>query len=464
MSRMQKCLAGVVAVCAVFFLFVVIRVGIAKPNDTSVKAAAISHENYAHLGKAAYRDAYPLEYNSYMKNNLTDPSPTGYGGSMPENSYLIIEPEIMENFKGYKFSVQYDVARGHTYAGVDQINSKRIPPQKGNCIACKGSWMYDKWFKESGWEFASKPFAEATPPYTDKDTVEGTDLYFGCSSCHDPDTMELRVYQQGFVDSMARRGIDVNNAPHNDKRAYVCGQCHNEYYFMAEDGRVNHPFDNGWNPEQEFQFYQSGQAGAFKQDWVHPDSKTPMLKAQHPDFEIWIDSVHGENGVTCVDCHMPFMRENGKKYTSHWMTSPLKTTESSCLKCHDESKEVLIARVKTIHDNNFKLQRIAGMTVAQAHLTVKAAMDAGATDEQLAAARLKLREAQWYWDWISAENGNGFHNPDKCMRVSGLAIDLAHQVIEEVNALVKGTVLPLPAQLPPPPEGTKAYINGQWTM
>ena len=247
--------------------------------------------------------------------------------------------------------------------------------------------------------------------------------------------MELRVYQQGFVEAMARKGIDVNNAPHNDKRAYVCGQCHNEYYFTAEDGRVNHPFDNGWEPEEEFQFYQSGQAGAFKGDWMHPDSKTMMLKAQHPDFEIWATSVHAENGVTCVDCHMPYMRKDGKKYTSHWMTSPLKTTQESCLKCHDESAETLTARVKTIHDNNFRLQRIAGNTVAKAHLAVKAAMDAGATDEQLANARLKLREAQYYWDWIAAENGNGFHNPDKCMRVSGEAIDLAHQVIEEANSL-----------------------------
>ena len=71
----------------------------------------------------------------------------------------------------------------------------------------------------------------------------------------------------------------------------------------------------------------------------------------------------------------------------------------------------------------------------KANLAVKAAIDAGATEEQLAATKLKLREAQFYWDWIAAENGNGFHNPDKCMRVSGEAIDLAHQVIEEANSL-----------------------------
>ena len=440
MSKLQKYLAGIAFLCVVFFGFVIVRVGIAQPNDMKVKKAEISHENYAHLGKAAYKDAYPLEYESYMKNSMGGASPTGYGGSDPGLSYIEMQPEILENFKGYKFSVQYDVARGHVWAGVDQLNSKRIPPQKGNCIACKGSWMYDKWYKESGWEFASKPFADATPPYTDKDTVEGTDLYFGCSSCHDPDTMELRVYQQGFVDSMARRGIDVNNAPHNDKRAYVCGQCHNEYYFMAEDGRVNHPLSEGWEPEEQFQFYQSGKAGAFQQDWIHPDSKTPMLKAQHPDFEIWTTSVHADAGVTCVDCHRPYMRDNGRKYTSHWMTSPLKTVEESCLKCHDESKEILIARVKTIHDNNNKLQRIAGQTCAKAHLAIQAAMNAGASDDQLAPIRLKMREAQWYWDWVAAENGNGFHNPDKCMRISGKSIDLAHQVIEDANALIKGSL------------------------
>ena len=411
--------------CVVFFGFVVLRIA-AAPNDSSVKLAKIPEDKK--LTTEAYKDAYPLEYESYMKNNMGGASPTGYGGSDPGVSYLEMQPEMLENFKGYKFSIQYDVARGHTHAGEDFLATKRLPGQKGSCITCKGSYMYDVYFKQSGWDYASKPIDEVKAPI-------GEDEWFGCSSCHDPDTMELRVYQQGFVEAMARRGIDVNNASHNDKRAYVCAQCHNEYYFMSEDGRVNHPWDNGLEPEDEFRFYQSGQAGGFQQDWIHPDSKTKMLKAQHPDFEIWATSVHADNGVTCVDCHMPYMRKDGQKYTSHWMTSPLKTIQESCLKCHDESPETLTARVKTIHDNNYKLQRRAGQAVAKAHLAIKAAMDAGVPDEQLMGARLKLREASFYWDWIAAENGNGFHNPDKCMRVSGEAIDLAHQVIEEASAL-----------------------------
>lgn len=425
MSKLQKIIAGICAVCVVFFGFVVLRIA-AAPNDSSVKLAKIPEDKK--LTTEAYKDAYPLEYESYMKNNMGGASPTGYGGSDPGVSYLEMQPEMIENFKGYKFSIQYDVARGHTHAGEDFRATKRLPGQKGSCITCKGSYMYDVYFKQSGWDYASKPIDEVKAPI-------GDDEWFGCSTCHDPDTMELRVYQQGFVEAMARRGIDVNNASHNDKRAYVCAQCHNEYYFMSEDGRVNHPWDNGLEPEDEFRFYQSGQAGGFQQDWIHPDSKTKMLKAQHPDFEIWATSVHADNGVTCVDCHMPYMRKDGQKYTSHWMTSPLKTIQESCLKCHDESPETLTARVKTIHDNNYKLQRRAGQAVAKAHLAIKAAMDAGVPDEQLMGARLKLREASFYWDWIAAENGNGFHNPDKCMRVSGEAIDLAHQVIEEANAL-----------------------------
>lgn len=429
MSKLQKILAGIAAVCVAFFGFVVVRIG-AAPNDDSVKLAKIPKDQQ--LTRDGYKDAYPLEYESFMKNNEMHPSPTGYGGS-DKVDHLKEQPEALENFKGYKFALQYDDDRGHTYAGIDILESKRRPGQKGSCIVCKGSYMYDVYFKESGWDFATKPFDEIAAPIKD-------DEWFGCSSCHDPETMDLRVYQQGFVEAMSRRGVDISKASHNEMRAYVCGQCHNEYYFAKEDGRVVEPWDNGFDAEEIYQYYQDGHAGGFTQDWIHADSKTPMLKAQHPDYETWQDSIHAMNGVTCVDCHMPYMRKDGQKYTSHWMTNPLFTPQESCQKCHQESAETLTKRVKTIGDNTFKLQRIAGQTVAKAHKTIKAAMDAGATDEQLSAARQTLREAQWYWDFVAAESSMGFHNPDKQMRVLGLAIDKAHTAIAQTNAVVKGSL------------------------
>lgn len=132
------------------------------------------------------KDAYPLEYESFMKNNEMHPSPTGDGGS-DKVDHLKEEPEAVQNFKGYKFAIQYDDDRGHTYAGIDILESKRRPGQKGSCIVCKSSYMYDVYFKESGWDFATKPFDEIAAPIKD-------DEWFGCSSCHDPETMELRVY------------------------------------------------------------------------------------------------------------------------------------------------------------------------------------------------------------------------------------------------------------------------------
>ena len=172
------------------------------------------------------------------------------------------------------------------------------------------------------------------------------------------------------------------------------------------------------------------------------------MKVQHPDFECWSNSVHADAGVTCVDCHMPYMRKDGQKYTSHWMTHPLKHIEEGCLKCHDESAEVLTARVQTINDNTFKIQRIAGETTARAHKTIQAAKAAGATDEQLANARQLVREAQWYWDWVAAENGMGFHNPDRILRTLGLSIDAAHRAIESALVATKGdyTLEPLPTE------------------
>ena len=141
MSSKQKIIAGVAGVCALFFGFVAVRIG-AQPNDASMKLVQISKENNAQIGKEAYKDAYPLQYNSFMKNNIESPSPTGYGGSMEGNSHLEHQPEMVENFKGYKFAIQYDDDRGHTYAGYDLLHTKRLPGQKGSCIVCKGSYMY----------------------------------------------------------------------------------------------------------------------------------------------------------------------------------------------------------------------------------------------------------------------------------------------------------------------------------
>lgn len=254
-----------------------------------------------------------------------------------------------------------------------------------------------------------------------------------CANCHDPATMDLRVINPAFLEAMNRRGIDVSKASRQEMRSYVCGQCHAEYYFEPGSSRVVFPWDRGLTPPAMYEYY-AGKPNGFLQDWRHPDSQAAMLKAQHPDFETWSQGTHGRAGVSCADCHMPFMRDNGQKYSSHWVTSPLKHLQASCRTCHTQTEEWLSERVKSAQDQTWQLLHTAGLTIAKAHAaTGSAAARPSADPAGLAKARELIRQAQWYWDMVAAENSMGFHNPTGSLNVLGQSIDLAHQAIDSAN-------------------------------
>ena len=52
-----------------------------------------------------------------------------------------------------------------------------------------------------------------------------------------------------------------------------------------------------------------------------------------------------------------------------------------------------------------------------------------ANKAELDKARELIRKAQWYWDYVAAENSMGFHNPTMVLNTLGRSIDLAHQAI-----------------------------------
>ena len=389
-----------------------------NPPASKVKLAKIPVGEY---DPAIWGKNYPLEYESYKKNREMAPSPTGFGGSEKVQK-SIKEPEILMNFKGMPFSKDYTEDRGHPYAVEDLKETKRITPASpGACMTCKTANLIDI-YKDMGWKYAKTPIAELFPKI--KHPIV-------CANCHDPETMNLRVINPAFIEALQRLGINVQKASREDMRSYVCGQCHSEYYFEPESKKVVFPWDKGFNPEQMYVYYEGKPAG-FEQDWVHPDSQAKMLKAQHPDYETWIGGVHGKSGASCADCHMPFMRSGGQKYTSHWVTSPMKHTQAACRTCHTQSEAWLLDRVKTVQNNVWQLQRTAGQTVAQAHEVIGKAA-AKADKAQLDKARELVRKAQWFWDMVAAENSMGFHNPDQVLNTLGRSIDMAHQAIAVAN-------------------------------
>ncbi|MEW6546609.1 MAG: ammonia-forming cytochrome c nitrite reductase subunit c552 [Bacillota bacterium] len=132
--------------------------------------------------------------------------------------------------------------------------------------------------------------------------------------------------------------------------------------------------------------------------------------------------------MACADCHMPYRREGNVKVTSHWWSSPLRHLEGTCTVCHTEDVELLKQRVFYTQDRVKDLLDRAGQALAGAIDAIANARQTPGVDAELIRRAQDLhREAQWYWDWCSAENSTGFHNPQTIMATLGKAIDLAHQ-------------------------------------
>jgi nitrite reductase (cytochrome c-552) len=160
-----------------------------------------------------------------------------------------------------------------------------------------------------------------------------------------------------------------------------------------------------------------------------------VLKAQHPEFELWSQGVHARSGVSCADCHMPYKREGAMKYTDHQVQTPLAHVNQSCQTCHNYTETEIRARVDQIQERTKAMQVRAEVAVVELINAIKDAKAAGATDEQLKTARDLQRKAQWRADYINAENSFGFHAPAESLRILGESVDYARQGTTEIARL-----------------------------
>jgi nitrite reductase (cytochrome c-552) len=206
-------------------------------------------------------------------------------------------------------------------------------------------------------------------------------------------------------------------------RAFVCGQCHVEYYFKGPEKRLVYPWANGLRADEILAYYDKE---GFK-DWTHADSGAPALKAQHPEFEMWNQGIHARSGVACADCHMPYTRVGALKISDHHVRSPLLSVNRACQTCHKGSEDELKARVNNIQQRTFELRNRAMDAVVALIKELGAARAAGRPDAELAEAQGFQRRAQFLLDFVEAENSTGFHAPQESARVLGTSIDLARQ-------------------------------------
>jgi nitrite reductase (cytochrome c-552) len=380
----------------------------------------------------------------------------GHGGSeaLPEEK-IERDPWLQRMFRGYAFSIDYRDRRGHAYMLEDQEQTKRqTKPQSGSCIHCHASVM--PLYRALGDGDAVAGF-EKTSAMSYQETNEmlhdlGHAHPVSCVDCHDPGTMRIRVTRPGFLQGIAAlaegdgavphlpsverwregprdRPYDPNrDASRSEMRSFVCGQCHVEYY-CSDKLKLTFPWGEGLTVDAAEEFWDATtfpDGGRFY-DFKHAETGAPLLKAQHPEFELWSQGIHARSGVACADCHMPYMRDGATKISDHWVRSPLLNVNRACQTCHHFPEEEILARVDAIQGRNYELLQRAADALMDQLDAVLAAREAGATDADLEEALELQRKAQWRLDYIAAENSMGFHAPQEAARILGEAADYARQ-------------------------------------
>lgn len=377
---------------------------------------------------AEWGKTFPREYDGFKRTSESG-ARTKYGGS-EAFSKLDADPRLRRIFAGYAFSIDYREERGHAYSLIDQDNTERTKqrPQPGSCLQCHASIIPT--YRKYGGGDVMRGF-EVVSSMTWKDARKLVDHPIACIDCHDPRNMQLRVTRPGFLigikalkKSQGVENYDPNTmATRQEMRSFVCGQCHVEYYFAGEHKIVTYPWSKGLKVDDIEAYYDEIKFS----DWKHAETGAPVLKAQHPEFEMWNQGIHSRSGVACADCHMPYKREGAMKVSDHHVRSPLLNMERACLVCHPYSAQEMKDRVEQIQDRTAKLLSRAEDALIALYDEVKAARAAGAGDDQLAEALKLQRRAQFRCDFVNAENSMGFHAPQEAARILGEAIDYARQ-------------------------------------
>jgi len=381
---------------------------------------------------------------SPMQDKLLEP----YGFTFEHNeprghAYMVVDQFAVDRFQGGRYQFKggwknYDKV-GKTWDILeDNGASKKLTEtaMAGNptCIQCKTSDLILKWkyLGEKGGKFDRTSNVN--------DVVKEVDNPVGCIHCHDPHGAQPRVVRDALIQAIekdpaknifARNGkTDLKVIDFRDFRKIgvmektdsrmMCAQCHVEYNCGAgtqwsdgkavtySDIRTNHfPLKNAM---QLLEHYKKLDFFDFK----HAVTGARLIKFQHPETETFAASVHDKAGVQCHQCHMPQMKgKDGKTYSTHGVVKPIQHVQESCISCHkDYTPNKARYMIETIRNYTKGKMRKAEYWLGQLIDTYAAARYAGVAPAILDQARLKHEEAHVLWEYWTAENSDGFHNPE----------------------------------------------------
>ena len=373
-------------------------------------------------------------------------------------------------------------------------------------VVSKGDWVAFNSAKY--WTMIKQvPAVEGIEPNSEQHSGPhgGKRMGVTCADCHNPSDMGLRLTRQAAINALVQRGYKPSaeygiDAPVAEMRTLVCSQCHVEYYFRPTGTKVktigesiaNDPTKKWWDGTQktydEFDSWRDGNepteievAGIelvfpwtewkkgqpfriemfddyydkvrdiFPSDWVHKETKAPMLKIQHPESELFSGGVHAANGVACADCHMPYIRKGAFKMTQHNVTSPLQDINAACKACHArQSEEFLKQQIFDIQKSIAFDLRNAEYAIVSLITDIKTLRgklgelpayqtDGKADDAKVSKALTNVlelhRKSSVRADFVGAENSTGFHNPREASRMLLQAVRMAKEGQAELLAI-----------------------------
>jgi formate-dependent nitrite reductase cytochrome c552 subunit len=317
------------------------------------------------------------------------------------------------------------------------------------CMNCKS---FDSILK---WKYMGDPDPRAKWSRVSKPVEFARDIThpLNCFMCHDPHSSAPRVARDALIQAVVDRGegtypYDKAKSAKNPMKKVtfrdgfraigllsksdsnlMCAQCHVEY-------NCNPGFEPNANPDgtdkpvtmadQRTNLFQwvnvfdynkamREKHGNFK-DFRHAVTGTALSKIQHPEVEVYWMSKHEREGVECKDCHMRKIEKNGKTFTDHQQKSPRYMLKDTCVKCHGEMTEDQ-ARYQIDAIQNYTRGKIvkAEYWLARFIDTFVRARDLGVpmNSDAIRQARRHHDEATTLWEWWTAENSVGFHNPQQ---------------------------------------------------
>ena len=326
---------------------------------------------------------------------------------------------------------------------------KELPPtaKAANtvCMACKTTDAILKW-PYMGDPHPATDLKRGGNPAAIEMAKKNIQNPMGCIHCHDPHAATPRGIRDALIQAVVDRG--EGTYPYDKEKSkkvtitkikfqrdgkpfraigllnrfdsnLLCAQCHVEYNcnpgfdpktgasIAMDDQRTNYfPWVNVFDVQKRYTEI------GFK-DFKHAVTDAPLIKLQHPETETYWGSKHERAGVECKDCHMPKAKDKkGKTFTFHGQQSARYMLKDTCVRCHSYwSQEEAEYQVDAIQNYIRGKMRKAEFWLGQLIDTYATAKDAGVGEEILKEVRAFHDRAHILWEWWTAENSDGFHNP-----------------------------------------------------